>query len=1237
MQKQLKKQNNIATSKKRMLIAIFMILVIAIFFWTQSRYPALNEKKSMGEMTITESLAFDVIWPINEGTPFYERVLASTVNWCYTNWKGMVFGLLIAAGVLTFFSMLSWKSKGSLIFNTIQGMLMGAPLGVCVNCVAPIAKGLYESGQKIEKVLTVMFSSPTLNIVVLILLFNLFPYHFAMAKIIATFCVLFIIVPLLSKYVFCHERNNLQKANDSDEIKREWIKETWGRAFFGTSRIFVKHLVYICITTAPLMLFAGFLGSLLVELLPVNALSDIKIGAVSIVIVALIGTFLPVPIAFDVIVVHSLMQAGLSPVFTMILLFTLGIFSIYTFSILWMSISPKVAVTLFFIIMVVGIIAGLSIEKYDAWRTNHIMEQYKEFMQNSEDEDMVRRIKVRINNYCQELKEHSLVLECNTNTFNDQAYVSAVRKKDLKYCQYIEDETGRMKCLNDSASDLAVQDRDIKWCDQSGIEKLRDKCYLTIIEKPLTPDIVLEIINDGDLCGLIQDSEIKEKCEQKKNWAFNQKKYRYYIVSDPRNRTNVGKNDMIFKEINVGDCLKYKSKSKILRCASYFIGGKMDLENAGIDLNSKTSFFGQFSTDDIKAKEELFSINQNQKNFIKKDKIVKSPEIFDFYKNGNVSIKRYQHQMRKKGAKKLFQKIQGMKIGIVYLYDFTSFNTKRFFLRGRSIASGDFNNDHWQDLAIASSEGVVLYKNRGDGTFALKTLSSDLFNNRYVDNVALVDINNDGWQDIFLSISKKGEYFILNDKKEFKDPEIISVIPMNQPKELRIGKTRSSSFGDINRDGYLDFYIGKIGHRNTLYINENLNFLPNILTNSNDVTLSVLFTDFNLDGNADLMVGNDFVEPDYYYTGNGTGQMKLMTKQDKIITKTTQHTMSMDVADINNDLLLDIFSVDMNFHSDLKKKDYCLNQMSTWEKRYCEQSLKMRKIIKKQSIKDCMELDQEFREVCAIGIVTSLVHRKEMNYLCSEIPDIYAEQKVDCQNLNRSQLTYQKNQKGPVELENHIYQYNSNILNVATLEQKFVEQAEVYGVKRSGWSWNAKFADLDNDEWQDIYIVNGLLELDHITSNKFFKNIHGEKFIEKQEEAGLSDYLETKSYTYIDIENDGDIDIITPGTSDLPRVFINNESSNYKITFKIRDFVGNRFGIGTKILIYYGKNNSKHQIREIKSGGGFMSFDAPIAHFGLGQHQRINKIIIQWSTGEISEIDHEFESDHTYIVSRLKE
>ena len=48
-----------------------------------------------------------------------------------------------------------------------------------------------------------------------------------------------------------------------------------------------------------------------------------------------------------------------------------------------------------------------------------------------------------------------------------------------------------------------------------------------------------------------------------------------------------------------------------------------------------------------------------------------------------------------------------------------------------------------------------------------------------------------------------------------------------------------------------------------------------------------------------------------------------------------------------------------------------------------------------------------------------------------------------------------------------------NVLLVGSSDGTFTNQAEERGVYDGGWAWNAKFADLDNDEWQDLYVVNG--------------------------------------------------------------------------------------------------------------------------------------------------------------------
>ena len=105
---------------------------------------------------------------------------------------------------------------------------------------------------------------------------------------------------------------------------------------------------------------------------------------------------------------------------------------------------------------------------------------------------------------------------------------------------------------------------------------------------------------------------------------------------------------------------------------------------------------------------------------------------------------------------------------------------------------------------------------------------------------------------------------------------------------------------------------------------------------------------------------------------------------------------------------------------------------------------------------------------------------------------------------------------------------NENVLLMNKGHGQFTDQAIPMGVDTTGWSWNAKIADLDSDGWQDIYVVNGTWQRrDTTTSNFFFHNEEGERFSDRTEEYGLDDFMVVSSYTYIDIDNDGDLDIVT--------------------------------------------------------------------------------------------------------------
>jgi hypothetical protein len=82
------------------------------------------------------------------------------------------------------------------------------------------------------------------------------------------------------------------------------------------------------------------------------------------------------------------------------------------------------------------------------------------------------------------------------------------------------------------------------------------------------------------------------------------------------------------------------------------------------------------------------------------------------------------------------------------------------------------------------------------------------------------------------------------------------------------------------------------------------------------------------------------------------------------------------------------------------------------------------------------------------------------------------------------------------------------------------------------------------------------------------------------------------------------------------------------------------------VTIFYGgvrkpdedsnSGSNRHQVVEIKSGGGFLSHDAPIAHFGLGALESIERIEVSWSTGETTSHVGPFPADVHYRVERRR-
>lgn len=351
---------------KRILFVIAVIVVAAVTFWSGSRYPSLDEKSIMGGSAVLEDpLSFEAAIQIQPNDGLVERIAYTTINWLETNLEGMAFGLVIGACLLTLIGMIPARGHRNGFVNTLIGVAVGSPLGVCVNCSAPVAKGMHDGGARLETTLATMFSSPTLNVIVLSMLFAIFPLYLTVIKLVETLVFILVLVPLLSRWVFPQER--LQTYDDTacaiQPTPAAPIDESLFMAVRGAAMLLGRNLGYIVIRTVPLMLLAGVLGAVVVHLMPLPTLINYEPGILSVAVVALVGIFLPVPVAFDLILVAVLISAGAPMIYSMTLLFTLGIFSVYPFFIIWNTISRRVAVVLTIVLLVIGVAGGIVAEE----------------------------------------------------------------------------------------------------------------------------------------------------------------------------------------------------------------------------------------------------------------------------------------------------------------------------------------------------------------------------------------------------------------------------------------------------------------------------------------------------------------------------------------------------------------------------------------------------------------------------------------------------------------------------------------------------------------------------------------------------------------------------------------------------------------------------------------------------------------------------------------------------------
>jgi hypothetical protein len=569
------------------------------------------------------------------------------------------------------------------------------------------------------------------------------------------------------------------------------------------------------------------------------------------------------------------------------------------------------------------------------------------------------------------------------------------------------------------------------------------------------------------------------------------------------------------------------------------------------------------------------------------------------------------------------------------------------------LAAADVNGDGWPDVATGTAFGVMLYVNVG-GRFVQQAIDFPGARDVIVSALALADLDGDRAPDLVFC-AWRGDCEILFNRDGAYSGAARATLPRGS--ELSV---QSLGFADVDRDGDVDLVTGAASYVprffnpavsvNRLWRNDSAGgFAPEILPGPNGETLSVLFHDFDADGWPDLYVGNDFDEPDLVYF-NDRGRLVLAEGERRLLARTPYDTMSADAGDLDNDGREELYvgGIAMGppgggFASRVAQPlPSCETYVDVADRSRCDAIARFQlatfRGYSTQSMASCEQLaDPADRRDCVVSayhwnrVLARLpvlgADRARVLEECERIPPDYVTMRDVCGAIAQVPMDHEESDTDP----RHMAQVKqTNVLFSPGADGRYAEATEAWRAGVGGWTWNAKFADLDNDGWQDLFITQGTRLRPASPSAVYYHNEQGRTFKDLARASGLEDHNPTGGALFLDYDMDGDLDLITQPFFLAPVVWRNDAPAGSGIEVALDDAAsGNRHGIGARIEL---RTAAGRQVREIRASGGYQSANAPVARFGLGA-ERSATLTVTWPDGEVTSFDRALPAGR-YLVTR---
>lgn len=496
-------------------------------------------------------------------------------------------------------------------------------------------------------------------------------------------------------------------------------------------------------------------------------------------------------------------------------------------------------------------------------------------------------------------------------------------------------------------------------------------------------------------------------------------------------------------------------------------------------------------------------------------------------------------------------------------------------------------------------------------------------------SVAVSDFNNDGWNDFYLTTSKYGEHNALYmNLGDGKFEEVATALGVGDINKKGTGTSMGAVWADINNDGFEDLFVYKWG-KPELFLNIDGNHFERITEtsglpewiNSN----AAIWLDYNNDGYVDLLIGGYYKEgidlwnlestlimPESFEYANNGGRNYLMENQgnntfrDVTFSKglnTTKWTLAIGAVDFDNNGFQDLFIAN----------DYSVDEL------YMNYG------------------DEGFKEIgkkARIGYAP----KSGMNV---SVADVKNDGKFSVYVSNITEM-------GILLQGNNMWQLTGD-----QDEMLFSNNAGMLGIELGGWSYGSQFGDLNNDGYQDLYLANGYIsatknnsywydyskvtggnkaiisdalnwpDMEGRSQSGFQQNkvwVNGETgiFADVTNYVTNTDPFDSRAVAMVDLWNRGVLDVIVANQKKEVSIFKNHQQEdNNWISFVLEGTKSNKSAIGAKVTLVWA-NNAQSQV--VHGGIGFCSQNQRDLHFGLGESQGINMVIIDWPSGNHQEI-----------------